>query len=232
MKNKKNNKKIKNDKDIVLVNFEKNKKMIYLQTPSEFIKERKKGGKIFKYVEGGYVISRLNEIFGTVNWDFQVKREIILDKSVAVYGELTVKGFFNNNVVQITKGQYGQKERYDEISIGDTLKAAATDALKKCASLFGVALDVYWQDLDAEILKNKEGDGGKNKEKNKTINKVDKKELFRKSLELIKQQDNILILREWIEKIKLSNIYDTEQKQKLISLIESKIKLLLKKLKD
>jgi hypothetical protein len=32
------------------------------------------------------------------------------------------------------------------VSLGDDLKAAATDALKKCATLFGVGLHLYFDD--------------------------------------------------------------------------------------
>ena len=55
-------------------------------------------------------------------------------------------------------GQYGNKDRYEAVPIGDTLKAAASDALKKCASLLGIALDVYWPELDRAEKKVKEKD--------------------------------------------------------------------------
>ncbi len=123
-------------------------RMIYKPTPIQYVKTRKiRGGGMANYVETGYVIDQLNKTFGQANWNFQVIRETIDTKSVAVYGELSVvdhvKGF------KITKGQYGSKEKYPEIPIGDTLKAAASDCLKKCASSgFGVALDVYYKELD------------------------------------------------------------------------------------
>lgn len=41
-----------------------------------------------------------------------------------------------------------QKNTGDTISVADDLKAAASDCLKKCASMLGVAGDVYWRDLD------------------------------------------------------------------------------------
>src|SRR3990167_11493828 len=63
---------------------------IGLSTPREFVKQRKaRGGKIVDYVEGGYVISRLNEIFGIANWNFQIIRETITDKSIGGYGEIS-----------------------------------------------------------------------------------------------------------------------------------------------
>lgn len=123
------------------------KSKIYVPTPPEFIKKRKiRGGGMASYVEIGYVVKKLNEIFGVLNWNFQIIRETLTDKSVGVYGELTIKD--HQRGYTLTKGQYGNHPRYPEIPIGDTLKAAASDCLKKCASMFGIALDVYWKELD------------------------------------------------------------------------------------
>ena len=85
---------------------------IFLPTPKEFVRQRKiRGGGMANYVEVGYVIARLNEVFGAPNWNFQVLRETIQDKSVAAYGELTIKD--HKRGYTITKGQYGNKDRYE-----------------------------------------------------------------------------------------------------------------------
>jgi len=58
-----------------------------------------------------------------------------------VLGKLTAQG--------ITKSQFGKskitRSKADRsiVSIGDDLKAAATDSLKKCATLFGIGLHLY-----------------------------------------------------------------------------------------
>src|SRR3990167_10585959 len=184
---------------------------IGLSTPREFVKQRKaRGGKIVDYVEGGYVISRLNEIFGIANWNFQIIRETITDKTIGVYGELSVidhkKGY------KITKGQYGSKERYAEIPIGDTLKAAATDCLKKCASFgFGIALDVYWKNLDEE-----------KQEKSKQI--IGKEQLLKLAISKIEKEQNKTILEEWKDKISEAKDYTQAEKIQLIQLINKKQK--------
>ncbi len=46
--------------------------------------------------------------------------------------------------------QNGTHQHHIENFIGDTLKSASPDCLKKCASYFGVALDIYWTQLDEE----------------------------------------------------------------------------------
>ncbi len=120
------------------------------KTPRKFIKTRPgPSGAPVQYVEVGYVINMLNEAFGW-DWDFKVVDQGIGKKQVWVRGELAAR--VNNRV--IIKGQYGgadikfNKNTGNPVSIADDLKAAASDCLKKCASMLGIAGDVYWPDLD------------------------------------------------------------------------------------
>lgn len=120
------------------------------KTPPQFIKRRPgPSGAMLNYVEIGYVVNILNQAFGW-DWDFRIMGEQIGNKQVWVRGELTVRP--QGRV--IVKAQYGGSEikfnrtTGEPVSIADDLKAAASDCLKKCASLLGVAGDVYWPDLD------------------------------------------------------------------------------------
>lgn len=120
------------------------------KTPKQFVKLRPgPGGQRLSYVEVGYVISMLNQVFG-YNWDFKVLDQQIGKKQVWVRGELTVRLKEHS----VTKGQFGGADiKYNRatgepVSIADDLKAAASDCLKKCASMLGIAGDVYWKDLD------------------------------------------------------------------------------------
>jgi hypothetical protein len=110
--------------------------------PSQIKQRQGKFGHILDYVEGHVVTSRLNEAFES-NWSFEVvKYRIIKDPGeVLVLGKLTAEG--------VTKMAFGSKEieRSKDtkaiVSLGDDLKAASTDALKKAASLLGVGLYLY-----------------------------------------------------------------------------------------
>ncbi len=120
------------------------------KTPPQYIKKRPgPGGAQLSYVEVGYVINTLNQVFGW-DWDFRILDQQIGNKQVWVRGELTVRLRGHT----ITKGQYGGSEikfnrtSGEPVGIADDLKAAASDCLKKCASLLGIAGDVYWGDLD------------------------------------------------------------------------------------
>lgn len=127
---------------------ESQKKAIYKETPKEYIKQRTgRGNTVFNYVETGYMIKRLNEIFNHM-WEFEVLDERILTnaKEVVVRGQLTVYPAKDFKLVKVQYGGAIIKTTKDgkPLSIADDLKAASSDALKKCASLLGIASDIYW----------------------------------------------------------------------------------------
>lgn len=101
------------------------------------------------YVEAHTVIARLNEAF-EYRWDFRVVSHEVTDSEVLVLGELVADG--------IKKRQFGGKEREEKVPLSFTAKIAASDALKKCATLFGVALHLY--DDDAPRAPVGDGAGG------------------------------------------------------------------------
>jgi len=128
------------------------------KTPAKAKKTRPaKGGGTWTYVSGSYMKKQLNMLFGW-NWDFEIVSEQILTEAgeVVVKGKLTCRS--NGNT--IVKMQYGNKDIMFKkgtqipLSIGNDLKAAATDALKKCAAEIGIAQDVYApQDFkDVEVV--------------------------------------------------------------------------------
>lgn len=137
------------------------RQIIQQKTPDKEIRTRKgRGGMVFKYTDGAYVIRTLNEALGH-NWDFEADNEEVINWNgvpfeVRCRGRLTVR----LNGQAVTKVQYGSqliefaKDRAGQIiapvSIGDCFKGAATDAMKKCASLLGVALDLYDSDYKTE----------------------------------------------------------------------------------
>ncbi len=91
-------------------------------------------------------VERIFEAFGW-NWDFEVlDTRIIPDdnpQEVVIRGRLTV----HTKHGTIVKEQFGssavKRSNGSITSLGDDLKAATSDALKKCASLLGLALDLY-----------------------------------------------------------------------------------------
>lgn len=143
---------------------------IFKRTPQQYIKARPaKGGGSWNYVSGSYVRKVLNLMFG-FDWSFEILEQHVMHGEAIVKGKLTctsngrtiVKMQFGNKDIayktekvfnddgtpKMITDRYGkekQETRPSEtpLSIGNDLKAAATDALKKCAAELGIAADVY-----------------------------------------------------------------------------------------
>jgi hypothetical protein len=94
---------------------------------------------MLRYVDIAAVIERLNEVFEH-EWSFDIVEHQVRDGEVVVLGRLTAAG--------ITKSAFGGSavttDRVGNVaSIADDLKAASSDALKKAASMLGIALEIY-----------------------------------------------------------------------------------------
>jgi|GEM_PF-1435857 len=164
MKEKQNDLALIDSKDLSLVEHNSlnanQLKTLLRKTPSKYIKTRPaKGGGKWEYVTGGYVKKCLNLMFGW-DWDFEIIDEkILIDaKEVVVKGKLTCR----SNGKTIVKMQFGNKDIMFRkgtdipLSVGNDLKAASTDALKKCASEIGIAADIYNKEDFREIKVNTE----------------------------------------------------------------------------
>jgi len=113
-------------------------------SPEQIRQREGRGGTRLDYLETHSVITRLNEAFNGA-WSFEVLDFKTMEGEIVVHGKLTaggqVKAQFGSADIHRTRGEDGEKGA--PISIGDDLKAAASDSLKKCATLFGVGLHLY-----------------------------------------------------------------------------------------
>ena len=135
--------------------------MLSQPTPQESIKKRKTpSGVELSYVPHSYITQKLNHVLG-LHWSFDVASHEIVDhhdqnlpSEVVVLGRLRVV-INNTTSTIITKEQFGSQAIKSDMGIGDTYKSAASDALRKCASLLGIALDLYdTPRTEAESLEN------------------------------------------------------------------------------
>ncbi len=141
----------------------KEKQLLFIlqKTPANHISHRPaKGGGTWDYVTGVYVKKVLNYVFGWM-WDFQIVDKGREDNLVWVQGRLTIKN--KTGKPMIIKEQFGRadikfkKGTSIALDYGNDLKAATTDALKKCASELGIASDVYGKNEFTETQREDKG---------------------------------------------------------------------------
>ena len=102
--------------------------------PPEVIRHRVgAGGKDLTWVDARTVAARLDEVLGVNAWDFAVEP---VGDTHTVVGILTCR-FPDGSVAR--RQDFG----YETGGSGESLKEAASDALRRCASLFGVARYLY-----------------------------------------------------------------------------------------
>ena len=134
-----------------------NRELLEQPFPSELIKTRPGShGQDLKYVEAVEYVRRLNQVFEG-NWSFDVMQHEVTQNEVIVLGKLTADG-----VVKMAFGGSSitrAKLTGEAVSIADDLKAAATDSLKKAASILGMGLHLYEGKKNGESATPANGNG-------------------------------------------------------------------------
>lgn len=178
---------------------------IFQQTPPEHVKTRPgKGGGQWHFVTGVYTKKVLNYVFGWL-WDFQIIDKGREENQVWVQGRLTIK---NEKLVPIiVKEQFGgadvkfKKGTKQMLDYPNDLKAAATDALKKCASEIGIANDIYGREEFKGVQAPAQKPAQAPKPNNPKVNHIDqvKKRLYKlggttekKALKILKQKTGLV----------------------------------------
>jgi len=136
---------------------------LFNSTPDKWTYDRPaKGGGTWRYVKTSYVRKVLDSVFGFA-WSFDIETSLQeafevakLTGSIVVKGTLTGKIYKDKEWVELKKTQFGRADvkwrkgltpddtdKPKPLDLGNDFKAATSDCLKKCASLFGVAADIY-----------------------------------------------------------------------------------------
>lgn len=137
---------------------------IFNSTPAKYKYTRPaKGGGNWTYIKSSYVRKVLDGVFG-FNWNFDIETTLAeafevakLTRTCVVKGTLTGKVHLDGEWLEISKTQFGRSEvkfksgTDQPLDFGNDMKAATSDCLKKCASLFGIGADVYEADEFMEI---------------------------------------------------------------------------------
>lgn len=140
-------------------NFSQFNALNIIQKPTNPNWVKKKQG--LDYVSGDTVIRMLNKAFN-YRWSYYImdsrvvssqdkydkyKKESVSQGAVVqVHGRLVVPGWG-------VREQWGSQPLIGGSDVQEhAFKSAATDAMKKCASMFGIALDLYGQDGAADLM--------------------------------------------------------------------------------
>ena len=117
-----------------------NRELLEKPFDPEQIRRRQGRNGMLDYVEGHSVIQRLNDALESA-WSFEITHHELRDDEVIVLGRLTAETISKMafGTSQVTR----ERESRQLVSLGDDLKSAATDALKKCATFLGVGLHLY-----------------------------------------------------------------------------------------
>ena len=115
-----------------------------LAAPFEHTFTDVRGGVELTYLTGEQVATRLNQVLGVGGWSFRVLRHDVnaeADEAWAL-GEIVAEIDGKRVIRQQFGSQKIKRSRSSGVplDIGFDLKGAATDAMKKCASLLGVGL--------------------------------------------------------------------------------------------
>lgn len=102
-------------------------------------------------LKAAFVFDRLNLVLGLTNWQFSGNFERQDDGGAIFFGQLVIKIGDRTKIVDgVGFGKKGKNP-------ADTLKSAQTDALSKCASYVGVAIDAFKGLVDPKAVKNSSG---------------------------------------------------------------------------
>ncbi len=107
-----------------------------LAAPFDHTQKLPKGGVKLDYLSTKQVVERLQETLGLDGWQFEVREHGADDRGLWVLGRLTV--YLPERI--LVREQFGECSVTGGMGAGDARKGAASDALKKCASLLGVGL--------------------------------------------------------------------------------------------
>lgn len=120
--------------------------------PQEMERTLNKGGTNLTYIPVSEVINRMNKVLGVENWSFTVTSWQQLGTSIVAH--VSVKATING--IEVTRdGVGGQKVKMNKqgepVDIGDEVKGAVSDALKKAVQTLGVGLYLARSDEAMEI---------------------------------------------------------------------------------
>jgi DNA recombination protein Rad52 len=146
------------------------RKQLDAKIPRSAVSLRDGGGpKKLSYLEGWYVIARLNEVLGQGNWSYEIASmqlvhsgEVNGKQSVHYIAQVMLKAHLGNgqDARQVYFSDVGYGDGTDKYNIGKAhelaAKEAVTDAVKRCAKNLGMSLGLALYDKSQENVDDEE----------------------------------------------------------------------------
>ena len=112
-------------------------------SPEQLYNRRTAGGSLH-YIRHHALVERLNDVYGNGHWSFAALGHQILKTEVIARGRLDIPG--------ASYVQYGCAVlEPQKISTGDSIKAAVSNALLRCAALLGIGLYLRHPDSETQL---------------------------------------------------------------------------------
>lgn len=145
-----------------------NRELLDADIPKDVISQREGGGgKRLDYLQGWYVIDRLNQVIGHGNWSSQVVELTHLgdDKTTNSYGKESFKSYYRAKVSISVRGDGQFLTSHEDVGFGDgsdpkekfkahelAMKEAVTDALKRAAKNLGRSMGLALYDKERQYV--------------------------------------------------------------------------------
>lgn len=110
--------------------------------PAAMLRSLSKGGTSLTYVPAPEVITRLNTVLGVAAWSFTVVEHFMFEEHVVVHGRLVVGDATYEQFGGQPLKRFKEEKGGGPLDVADDYKGAASDALKKCAAMLGVGLEL------------------------------------------------------------------------------------------
>jgi recombination DNA repair RAD52 pathway protein len=116
--------------------------------PKEVERQLKQGGASLTYIPVSEVITRLNKVLGFDGWSYEIikcERDALDPDFVVAHVRLTVYPANGEQFLIVNKDGFGgqkikRTKNGDIVDLGDEMKGAVSDALKKAAQALGIGL--------------------------------------------------------------------------------------------
>ena len=127
--------------------------------PKEVERQLKKGGASLTYIPVSEVITRLNKVLGFDGWSYEIikcERDALDPDFIVAHVRLTVYPRDGEQFLIVNKDGFGgqkikRTKNGDIVDLGDEMKGAVSDALKKAAQALGVGLYLARSEESMEI---------------------------------------------------------------------------------